>query len=525
MLPSSLPARSAPVGVSADFSASASFGRTAAAAVLDRQAMKAKTLILLGTALLPVLVKADDLRWTNTVRLSTSYQINWVPPLADDNCSGGLNCGYGADFTQGRADFLSELDWSRNDYGLRASLEARKDAVEPASSFIDLSEAYVHGTFDLFGKPLTAAIGRQSVIWGESLYFAGNGIAGAQAPVDSTANDTTGYAATHFLPVGQTSLSWQVGGDITLLAYQQFEWRRNRVDPQDAYASAGDVLGNDHLSRISIYNPEYGPIYYTRAGDPTPGGTDQFGLGLKLRRDEWDLGLYALQFDAKTPDLFYVRGVHTYSLRYAQAAGLIGASFTGPLGDATMAGEVSARRHAAWPGLGNPADRACRAAAGRRRLDHRAGRQPAAVDHRQSGPARPRPHARRRGAAHGADGEVLSGAAARGSVGAAGLRLEFRRQFVGAAGHEPRHRRYEPGRRRHFRPGLDRQPDRHPLFRPGQCADPRLSRPSAVRLGQDRGFYSVCFLRSSCSRTQPRCAAGSRARPLDTSGPARRPSG
>ncbi|GEM_PF-5703366 len=302
-------------------------------------------MILLGTALLPVLVKADDLRWTNTVRLSTSYQFNWVPPLADDNCSGGLNCGYGADFTQGRADFLSELDWSRNDYGLRASLEARKDAVEPASSFIDLSEAYVHGTFDLFGKPLTAAIGRQSVIWGESLYFAGNGIAGAQAPVDSTANDTTGYAATHFLPVGQTSLSWQVGGDITLLAYQQFEWRRNRVDPQDAYASAGDVLGNDHLSRISIYNPEYGPIYYTRAGDPTPGGTDQFGLGLKLRRDEWDLGLYALQFDAKTPDLFYVRGVHTYSLRYAQAAGLIGASFTGPLGDATMAGEVSARRH------------------------------------------------------------------------------------------------------------------------------------------------------------------------------------
>jgi len=305
-------------------------------------------LILLGTALLPVLARADDsdLRWTNTVRLSTLYQVNWVPPLADDMCSAGLNCGYGADFTQGRADFLSELDWSRGNYGLRASLEARKDAVETASSFIDLSEAYVHDTFALFGKPLTAAVGRQSVIWGESLYFAGNGIAGAQAPIDSTASDTTGYSATHFLPVGQASLSWQVGSDITLVAYQQFEWRRNRVDAEDAYAPAGDVLGNDHLSRIALYNPEYGPVYYGRAGNDRPGGTDQFGVGVKLRRDDWDLGLYALQFDAKTPDLFYVRGIHTYSLTYARGAGLIGASFSGPLGEATLAGEVSARRHA-----------------------------------------------------------------------------------------------------------------------------------------------------------------------------------
>lgn len=304
-------------------------------------------MILLGAALLPVLVRADDLRWTNTVRLSTLYQFNKVPPLAEDDCPAGLNCGYGADFAQGRADWLSELDWSRADYGLRASLEARKDAVEPASSFIDLSEAYVHGTFDLFGKPLTAAVGRQSVIWGESLYFAGNGIAGAQAPIDSTGGiDASGYAAAHFLPVGQASLSWQVTSDITLLAFQQFEWRRNRIDPEDAYAPAGDVLGDDHLSRLSIYNPEYGPIRYNRVDAAAPSGTDQFGAGLKLRRDEWDLGLYALQFDAKTPDIFYVRGIRTYALHYDRGAALLGASATGPVGDATMAAEISARRHA-----------------------------------------------------------------------------------------------------------------------------------------------------------------------------------
>ncbi|HMA48516.1 MAG TPA: DUF1302 family protein [Magnetospirillaceae bacterium] len=309
--------------------------------------MTARLMILLGAALLPGLACADDLRWTNTVRLSTLYQFNKVPPLAEDDCSSGLNCGYGADFTQGRADWLSELDWSRTDYGLHASLEARKDAVEPASSFINPFEAYLHGTFDLLGRPLTAAIGRQSVIWGESLSFAANGIAGAQAPIDFTGGvDATGYATAHFLPVGQASVSWQLGGEVTLLAYQQFEWRRNRVDPEDAYAAAGDVLGDDHLSRINVYNPEYGPISYRRRDvTAAPSGTDQFGLGLKFRHDEWDLGLYALQFDAKMPDVFYYRGVHTYGLHYAEGAALLGASLAGAVGDATIGAEVSARRH------------------------------------------------------------------------------------------------------------------------------------------------------------------------------------
>jgi hypothetical protein len=348
MVPSWLPARSAPVGVSVDVSKSASLGRTAADAALDRQAMTARLMILLGAALLPVQAWADDLRWTNTVRLSTLYQFNKIPPLAEDDiCPAGLNCGYGGDFTQGRLDFLSELDWSRTDYGLHASIEARKDAVEPASSFVEPSEAYLHGTYLLLGRPLTAAIGRQSVIWGESLSFAANGIAGAQAPIDFTGGaDAYAYSAVHFLPVGQASLSWQLGGDVTLLAYQQVEWRRNRVDPQDAYAAGGDVLGDDHLSRVAVYNPQYGPITYQRRDvTSAPSGTDQFGLGLKLRRGGWDLGLYVLQFDAKMPDIFYYRDIHTYGRHYAEGAGLVGASLAGAVGDATLGAEVSARRH------------------------------------------------------------------------------------------------------------------------------------------------------------------------------------
>lgn len=305
--------------------------------------------MLLGAAAVPGLACAQDaeVRWTNTVRLSTSYQFNEVPPLAENKCWSGVNCGYGSDFTQGRADWLSELDVEKGGWGLQASLEARKDTVEPDSSYFQLFDANIHGTTSLAGRPLTLSFGRQSVIWGESLYFAGNGIAGAQAPIDDTNGfDSTGYAATaHFLPVAQASATWQVADKITLLAYQQFEWRRDRVDPEDAYAPAGDVLGDDYLKRIALYNPQYGPISYDRVDGRTPSGLDQFGLGLRLRQDEWDIGFYALEFDAKTPALIYYHQVHTYSLDYARAIGLIGASLAGPVGDATLGAEVSARRH------------------------------------------------------------------------------------------------------------------------------------------------------------------------------------
>jgi len=306
--------------------------------------------MLLGAASLPHLALADDdadVRWTNTVRLGTQYQFNKVPPLAENKCWSGINCGYGSDFTQGRADWLSELEVGKGDIGLKASLEARKDMVERDSSYIQLFEANLHGAGELAGRPVTFSIGRQSVIWGESLYFAGNGIAGAQAPIDATAGfDSAGYAATaHFLPVGQASASWQVTDTLTLLAYQQFEWRRDRVDPEDAYASSGDVLGDDDLRRIALYDAEYGPISYNRIGAATPGGADQFGLGLKLRRNEWDIGLYLLQFDAKTPAVVYYRQVHDYSLNYARGAGLAGASLAGPIGDATLGAEFSVRRH------------------------------------------------------------------------------------------------------------------------------------------------------------------------------------
>jgi len=298
---------------------------------------------------MPAFALADDieLRWTNNVRLSTLYQFNQVPPLGADLCRYGSNCGYGAGFTQGRADWISELDADRGDFGLLASLEARKDVVEPRSSYFHLYEAKLHGMVELAGKPLTFAIGRQSVIWGESQFFAANAISGAQAPIDQTYGfDSMGYqSTTHFLPVGQASATWQIGESLTIAAYQQFEWRRNRIDPEDAYAGPGDTLGAKDTRQIFLNGGYYGPVRYDRAPVSSPAGTDQFGVELKLRREDWDLGLYAVQFDARTPAVIYYKSYDSYTLDYARAIGLLGTSLSGRVGDATLGAEFSARRH------------------------------------------------------------------------------------------------------------------------------------------------------------------------------------
>ncbi len=300
-------------------------------------------------ALLPVLAHADDalLQWTNTVRLSTLYQFNQIPLLGAEPCRYTANCGYGGGITQGRSDWLSQLDLDRDGVGLKASLEARKDAVEPASSYFELSEANLHGTFALAGRPLTLTLGRQSVIWGESQFFADNAISGAQAPIDATYGfDAMGYqSTTHFLPVGQVSAVWQIGASVTVMAYQQVEWRRNRIDPEDAYAGPADTLGAEGNRELYLGAGYYRPVRYDRLAGGTPAGTDQFGVGVKLRREEWDLGFYALQFDARTPAIVYDGSSDLYSLDYARAIGLVGASLAGPLGAATLGAEISARRH------------------------------------------------------------------------------------------------------------------------------------------------------------------------------------
>lgn len=293
-------------------------------------------------------------------------------------------CVRNYDLVAERGDFTSELNVGGPDFGLHATADIWYDAqydkeagdnlhltLDPALAAakyltihspkngegeFDLRDLFLYGRTDIFGdEPLAVRFGRHALLWGESLFFTRDAIAGAQAPVDGylyQSTSTTYGASTAFLPVAQISASWQPVNGLAVDLYYQAEWRRSEVVPYDAYSSASDVLGADNEREIGLSIPNAAgvriPTLFTRALDQTPGSTDQFGAAFKLQRGEVDYGLYGLSYNATLPALYFRApsvsgGVGSYTLEYPKGIDLIGASLSAPLGAGTLGGEISGR--------------------------------------------------------------------------------------------------------------------------------------------------------------------------------------
>ena len=194
----------------------------------------------------PVIVQAAelyaengiDLRWDNTLRYSNAVRISsqnstlLANPNADDgdrNFSSGL--------VSNRLDLASQMDLSLGDFGLHASAAAWYDSVYhghtdnqsqasynasplPSSSFApavqkmegqhaELEDAFVYGTVSIENSTVSARLGRQTVLWGESLFYDANSIASAQAPTDYTkaVTSVSSYGTDIYLPVTEMSLT------------------------------------------------------------------------------------------------------------------------------------------------------------------------------------------------------------------------------------------------------------------------------------------------------------------------------
>jgi hypothetical protein len=328
----------------------------------------------------------DDLqvRWDNTVTVSTEYALHNALPSAANYCALGAHeslihdedgaCVYGAGFHTARVDLMSQVDVDATDFGLHASAAGWYDGIDnnddgsmpgsyrtaEASELgghnLELFEAFLHGTVDL-GKdqPLSFRLGRHSLSWGESLFFQNNGVAAGLSPVDSymVQSPSDYHARDVLLPVDQVSFSWGVTDDLTIQAYYQFEWRRSRIDPNYAYIDPNNVLGVEGTSLLSLTVPGRGTFYYRRGGGEAPDSTDQYGLSLKWRRGDFDIGLYALSYDAKTPNIeyyphvgpLYGPSVGAYELEFPTGIEVYGASLAGPLGNAVFGAEISGRRN------------------------------------------------------------------------------------------------------------------------------------------------------------------------------------
>lgn len=359
-------------------------------------ALAAATLLALlqaGTAQAFQLDTGDadlKLRWDTTVKYSAAMRLKQRSPGLSSTVIGptgvvGANNlnqddgdnNFGRGLVSNRLDLLSELDASFGNFGARLSGAGWYDAVynggtdntsssanhSPASEFTaatrqlmgrkaELLDAFVYGRFTLGDLPATLRLGRHSLLWGESLFFGANGIAGGMAPLDlpkllSVPNSQFKEIAR---PTGKLSGQLQLSADLTLGAYIAYEWEKTRLMPVGAYLSTSDSMGPG-AERINA-----GPTGVFRyAGDLDARDSGQGGVQLRWRVEslDTDFGFYAIRYHATGPSNIWTTlsgappALSASSFRWAYHEGIraYGISFAKAVGEWSLAGEASIRQN------------------------------------------------------------------------------------------------------------------------------------------------------------------------------------
>lgn len=313
-----------------------------------------------------------DLRWDTTVRASLGIRTEPANPelLSKINADDGDRAFRPGPESE-RVDVVTELTGERGNLGFDISAQGWYDAAynthsannspatfNPITSsnrgfpgdvsnlmgrYAELLNAYVRDTVQVGDVPVTLSIGRQTLLWGESLLFPENGIAAAQAPVDQIKELSAPLAQARevFLPVTQIVVRAGLGGGLSLEAYDQLEWRRDRLPGVDSFLSTSDILdvgGQRFLAANGL------PTLY-RTADDVPHGIGQFGVALRHSAGIADWGIYAVQANARLPTVIFDPAHQAYHLAFPSGIQVYGASVSTYLGNANVAGEISLHRN------------------------------------------------------------------------------------------------------------------------------------------------------------------------------------
>ncbi len=315
------------------------------------------------------------IRWDNSVKYSAGFRVK----APSDTLIGNPNQDDGdRNFSRkglisNRVDVLSDLDIVyRNDFGARVSGAAWYDGVYnrathndspgtynaasvPASEFPDatrkqhgrkaeLLDAFVFGKGNVDDMRWSLRAGKHTLLWGETLFFGANGIAGAQAPVDLVKLlSVPGSQFKEIIrPVGQLSGSFQVMPDLQIGGYYQYRWERTRLAAVGSYFSTQDLF--DAGGERFLLG---GPVL-TRSDDLEASNSGQYGLQLRFRLPDGgtDFGVYAIRFHEKTPQLYLNFPLGTYGIAYHEGVRAFGVSASRTFGDVNLATEVSVRHNA-----------------------------------------------------------------------------------------------------------------------------------------------------------------------------------
>lgn len=354
-------------------------------------AMSVMTLISPAAQALEIDSGVDGLklRVDNTIKYSSAVRVKGASDQltervnhddADRNFDKGL--------ISNRFDLLSEVDLTYKNIGARVSGAAwfdsvynrRNDNNSPGTVnalSVDNDEftrdtEKLHGrkgelldafVFSRFGFGETTGIvraGRHALVWGESLFFGSNGIAGGMAPIDAV--KAASVPNTQFKelirPTDQFSGQWQLTPDVSVGAFYQWRWEATRLPASGSYFSVLDTMGDGAERLIAGANPVVpggAPLAFYREQDMKAKDSGQGGLQVRFRLGETDFGLYAIRYNDKTPQIYLRPGsgapnfttgqIGTYQWVYPENIRAFGVSASHTFGDYNLAGEVSTRRN------------------------------------------------------------------------------------------------------------------------------------------------------------------------------------
>ncbi|MES2264239.1 MAG: DUF1302 domain-containing protein [Pseudomonadota bacterium] len=336
----------------------------------------------------------DDLklRWDNTVKYSTGFRLKEASArlIADPN-QDDSDRSFGKGLISNRVDLLSELDGSYRNFGARISAAAWYDtsynrandntsSPNSVNTFglardrfsartevlngrkAEVLDAFVSGRFELGEAPLTFRLGRHAILWGESLFFGGNGIANGQAPIDASKALAVPNLKFNELirPDNQISGQIQLQPNLSVGAYYKLSWEENRLPGVGSYF-AGIVPDFVAPGSNVLYAPGADMhVFFGRGDDQRARSGGQGGVQLKFRPQDSDIdfGLYALQYHDRAFQVVLKPGVFThaplaanqigeYQLKYHENTRTFGASASTSVGNVNFAGEVSVHRNLA----------------------------------------------------------------------------------------------------------------------------------------------------------------------------------
>jgi len=168
-----------------------------------------------------------------------------------------LNYGSYGLTLKGKGYYDHKIAKNRNDY-FKNSMTPEPAQADPYNSFtkktrklsgrkVELLDAYVNASWDIFDHPFQITAGRHVLNWGESMFYRG-GVNSAINPLDLSTYRMMNYNLNDIkelmTPVEAVSFNFGLSDNLSMEAFYQWKWKETVLPPVGTFFSETDVLAD-----------------------------------------------------------------------------------------------------------------------------------------------------------------------------------------------------------------------------------------------------------------------------------------